>query len=1353
MAGLCLIVTFCNSSLHAADKYWVGATSSLWNNTNNWSLTSGGAGGAGVPNTNDVARFDANSTQDCDLNAGVNVGGMYLESGFTYAVNHSTSSFRVNYSHLLVEGGTLNGGSVLMDIFGDFTQTGGTVVGTSDRLLLRRYVHFTGGTFTHNNGLVQIHNKNLKTDGTATFYDLKFSGPNHTSINYGGSPFTWTVLNELQWVGNRQLRLDNGTIHLKGDLINTNTYPGAGAGGSAVIIFDDPSADQTLDGTTVAAAGGLPKLQVNKAAGNVILKDYITLFQGFEVIAGTVVPGTLSTDKVYLWRYPAFTTDLTLHHVELWGNTYHTEINIAAGKVLTVNGDLTMSGYTRADIEGSGEVHLHGDMYVTNTRHDLGAQGGKVRFVGTGDQKLSGSTTYKAGRIPHIIIDKPSGTLTMDKYLWTGNGIDHVQGATASATSSTDRILFYYNNVVDGPINLGNVEVYATTYHATNTYNNGPVIHGDLKISGSKRANINGAVSLKGDLEIVNDYTANTGTGTITFDGTGTQNVTGQGAYNEGKLPYITIDKPSGEVVLLSDLYLAKNMTFTNGVVQATASANLVFNDNAYPVGASDLSYVDGPVRKMGNDNFTFPIGDNGRYQPIVMGGASATTDEFTAQYYNVGQTIGSSYKTKAMDGISDCEYWDFNRIVGTSTPDLTFPFDNETCKRPEFLADMLVSNWQYTQWTLAGTGNDGITGTHADGTIFVENIAVFGSFLLAYNGNIYVPPLIAAPVVTHVDAGQPGAIVLNISGGSAPYRVVTDDVDYPTTSQYAAEQANVVAEGTTLGIDMTAFSTLSYWDFITASAPQTYGNLTEGDYHFTVVDTLNDTLELDLRVNTILDWSALTGATVDGYTISKTAGDGWVNMEATTHNALTQADDGEVIVTLPNLTDQQAFGFKEYDAANGANGYEDIKFGFHVNGSAISFVEDGVLIGGSYTLAAGDELKVEKDGTQMKYWQNGTNIRTTTMSGTEKDLLFDAALYSSGGSLNVAAKLNPSKVKTIVSDIICGDPNSGEIFVAISPLANVTSINWTSDDPNFSSNNQSQTNLSFGNYYLATVINGISTNYTFDVAYKTTWMDLNGHLPHAFPADQNLQKTAANNTWNPEYGRSRNLLVNLTNGWTEFTLNDEGATSHGVYYTFRDGTGVAKGGVVVIKLWGLFKIAFPVVNNTALVSNLFGVSNGDVLRVEKEGTGSGMETHFYRNGVLQFTHLEPGIVGNPDMVVHAQLKQGDSNLFKSRSSFPCELTPVYAVTQKRLDGGYYRTYNNVLYFKYYEKYQDGNLIYRIYDKENEVVDNGTLSKSYGLNYYDNFDLGTAGLNMGDYYVLEVENDKGQIEKLRFVYL
>ncbi len=94
----------------------------------------------------------------------------------------------------------------------------------------------------------------------------------------------------------------------------------------------------------------------------------------------------------------------------------------------------------------------------------------------------------------------------------------------------------------------------------------------------------------------------------------------------------------------------------------------------------------------------------------------------------------------------------------------------------------------------------------------------------------------------------------------------------------------------------------------------------------------------------------------------------------------------------------------------------------------------------------------------------------------------------------------------------------------------------------------------------------------------------------------------------------------------------------------------------------------------------------------------------------------------------------------------------TYATLQKSLDGGYYETSNCKFHFKFDEEYndQDGKLSYKFFDRNGAEINsvyavNPTFPVSYGDNRYT---LTIPGIMPG-YYILEVENEKHEIRKLR----
>lgn len=72
-----------------ADRYWIATASAYWNDTANWSTSSGGAGGASVPGASDAAIFDGNGLGSCTLDATVSVTTFTIEDAYTGVFNFS----------------------------------------------------------------------------------------------------------------------------------------------------------------------------------------------------------------------------------------------------------------------------------------------------------------------------------------------------------------------------------------------------------------------------------------------------------------------------------------------------------------------------------------------------------------------------------------------------------------------------------------------------------------------------------------------------------------------------------------------------------------------------------------------------------------------------------------------------------------------------------------------------------------------------------------------------------------------------------------------------------------------------------------------------------------------------------------------------------------------------------------------------------------------------------------------------------------------------------------------------------------------------------------------------------------
>ena len=66
-----------------ADRYWIASSAGNWNDTDNWSTTSGGSSGAAVPTSSDDVYFDGNGTGDCTLDVNATMLSLTMADAYT----------------------------------------------------------------------------------------------------------------------------------------------------------------------------------------------------------------------------------------------------------------------------------------------------------------------------------------------------------------------------------------------------------------------------------------------------------------------------------------------------------------------------------------------------------------------------------------------------------------------------------------------------------------------------------------------------------------------------------------------------------------------------------------------------------------------------------------------------------------------------------------------------------------------------------------------------------------------------------------------------------------------------------------------------------------------------------------------------------------------------------------------------------------------------------------------------------------------------------------------------------------------------------------------------------------------
>ena len=222
---------------------------------------------------------------------------------------------------------------------------------------------------------------------------------------------------------------------------------------------------------------------------------------------------------------------------------------------------------------------------------------------------------------------------------------------------------------------------------------------------------------------------ANNG-GRVTLNGAGTQSIDGSSTeapdfYN------LTINKTANHVTLNCVVEISNNLTLTNGQIISTGTNLLVMKDNSTVSSVSNNSYVSGPVRKVGDDAFTFPVGKGGYYRPCAISAPSSAGHHFTSEFF-LADSDGlytHSSKDVSIDHLSRCEYWTIDRTNGASNVTVRLSWDAPSCGVTS-LSDLMVCRWNGSMWK--DHGNGGTTGNTSIGTVVSSgSISSFSPFTL----------------------------------------------------------------------------------------------------------------------------------------------------------------------------------------------------------------------------------------------------------------------------------------------------------------------------------------------------------------------------------------------------------------------------------------------------------------------------------------------------------------------------------------------------------------------------------------------------------------------------------------------
>ncbi len=376
-------------------------------------------------------------------------------------------------------------------------------------------------------------------------------------------------------------------------------------------------------------------------------------------------------------------------------NTLGGAVNIQKMKNLTAGGEI--------NIKNAGLLVMQNDTLVANIIID--AYGGPGQDI-FGNNNITGNVTIT------------EATTNAGNTLSSGNQISGNTSITLNSAAP------FYISHTDSDVFLGDVSINKNSA-------------GTLNASHTRTTYFYGNVLLN-----TNSHTFNS---PIVFMGN-TNTVLQQSGLAALALSRLVINKTNGATLTLnSPVTINNQLTFTNGKIITNTINRLRFNTGSTYENASANSHVIGFVEKEGGTAFTFPVGTATVYSPVSMSAPSSGTSVFAAAYYNQNPaTAGydTASRVAAIERVSGCEYWDVQRVSGTSNVFLTFSYGN-ACSGNYYVTNpayLNIVHWNSATNTWENMGNTANSGT-TTGTVTSALVSSFSPFTIG-STNIVLNPL-----------------------------------------------------------------------------------------------------------------------------------------------------------------------------------------------------------------------------------------------------------------------------------------------------------------------------------------------------------------------------------------------------------------------------------------------------------------------------------------------------------------------------------------------------------------------------------------------------------------------------------
>lgn len=374
-----------------------------------------------------------------------------------------------------------------------------------------------------------------------------------------------------------------------------------------------------------------------------------------------------------------------------------------------------------------------GTLTVNGTMFWFGAApgSGTPRFISTG-----GTVSVNG------IIENMLGS-TVNMYMSIGgNSTFNYSGNLIQSINVTDSILQHGASslVFTGTNSILNAGVFEAHNNVLTTFNGTTTIGGtgsynlaNVLIEPNKSLTLNQHLSLKNDF--IKNGSFNAQTFTTSFVGTSLQQINGTGFTNFYDL---SINNAS-DVLLQQAIKVNHLLNLTLGKITSSTTNSIELVDNATTNGGNNLSFVNGPLKKTGNDAFFFPIGKNNLFAGLTITAPSTVASQYTAEYFDQAYSTLTPV-VSPLSAVSPTGYWNLTKTVPSDQVQVELHWSDASQSGVSNCAALSVAHWDVSSWTSLLSTSAGSCIGNASGSVQTnQSTSNSGIFTLGFYGNVSV--------------------------------------------------------------------------------------------------------------------------------------------------------------------------------------------------------------------------------------------------------------------------------------------------------------------------------------------------------------------------------------------------------------------------------------------------------------------------------------------------------------------------------------------------------------------------------------------------------------------------------------